>query len=97
MRILNVLVLARGFCTACTAPDWRGTHALRRSMLAGVAGQKPRRPQFVPKSFALRQAKSISHALTSIVMVGSRPGRGRSSSAAMAPFLLAANTEKMAR
>jgi hypothetical protein len=48
----------------------------RWPMLARVAGQQ---------SLALRQASDTNQALASAVIVGSLPGRGRSSSAANGP------------
>ena len=56
---------------------------LRRSVLARMAGEKARRPQFV--RIAKLQARFTTQALASAVIVGSRPGRGRSSSAAIGP------------
>jgi hypothetical protein len=38
-----------------------------------------------PRSFAFRQASDTSHALASVVILGSLPGRGRSSSATIGP------------
>ena len=60
---------------------------LCRAMLARMAGEESRCPQFVriPSSLALRQARFTTQALASAVIVGSLPGRGRSSSAAIGP------------
>jgi hypothetical protein len=69
---------------------------LPRSMLACVAGEKPGRPQFVwiAKVLRLRQANDTSHALASGVIVGSLPGRARSSSAASGPSATARSTQR---
>jgi len=63
-------------------------------MLASVAGQKSRRPQFVgiAKVLRLPARQRHSHALASSVIEGSRPGRGRSSSAAIEPSTTARST-----
>lgn len=60
-----------------------------RSVLARMAGQKPRRPKFVRVALllALSHAKDTSQAFASGVITGSLPGRGRSSSAASKPSL----------
>src|SRR5271170_5274844 len=58
------------------------------SMLARVTSQKPRRPQFVRIAQVLRLAagqRDQPCVLASAVIVGSLPGRGRSSSAAIGP------------
>ena len=68
--------------------------ALRRSVLACMAGQKSRCPQFVRRSFAFRHASDVTHVLASTVIVGSLPGRGRSSSAAMGPSTTARSTQR---
>ena len=67
--------------------------SLPRSMLAGVGGEKPRRPQFVRIAAVLGLATGqidASCLSTSIGVVGSRPGRGRSSGAANSDRLKAA-------
>ena len=62
---------------------------------AGCIQARARRPKLRRQtSFALRQAKSTSQALASIVIVGSRPGRGRSSSAASGPSATARSTQR---
>jgi hypothetical protein len=46
-------------------------------MLTGMASETPRRPQFmrITEVLAFRHASDTSHALASIVIVGSLPGR----------------------
>ena len=70
--------------------------SLRRPMLAGMECEKPRRPQFVRIAEVLRLATGQINqpCLASIVMVGSRPGRGRSSSAAIGPSATARSTQR---
>jgi hypothetical protein len=69
---------------------------LRRSILASVAGEKPGRPQLVGIAEVLRlpARQRDSHALASSVIVGSLPGRGRSSSAASGPSATARSTQR---
>jgi hypothetical protein len=61
---------------------------LRRTVLASVAGQKPGRPKFVriTRVLCLSARRRPSHASALSVIVGSLPGRGRSSNAAIGPF-----------
>jgi hypothetical protein len=62
-----------------------------RAVLAGVAGQQSRRPELVRVSHILRlwHATDTSHVRASTVISGCLPGRGLSSSAAMAPNRMA--------
>ena len=70
--------------------------SLRGSMLASVAGQKPRCPQFVGIAKFLRLPARQRHqpCLGLGVIVGSLPGRGRSSSAASGPSATARSTQR---
>jgi hypothetical protein len=65
-------------------------------MLARMGGQKPGRPQFVriAELFGLRHANATNQAFASAVMLGSLPGRGRSSSEAITPHSSACSMQR---
>ena len=70
--------------------------SLCRSVLAGMAGEKPRRPQFMRIAQVLRFPACQRHqpSLGFERDRGSRPGRGRSSSAAIGPSTTARSTQR---
>ena len=86
----------RGFCTPCPAPGWRGTHALPRAHARGRASREAasstiRADSRSPSPCGRPHQPAMP---CSIVMEGSRPGRGRSSSTASGPSATARSTQR---
>ena len=69
------------------------------TVLASVAGEQPRGPQFmrITQLFRLPARQRRQQVFASSVIVGSRPGRGRSSSAAIGPSATARSNTALDR
>ena len=76
------------------AARWRGNRLAYFEL--STSGPLPLAQQVLEsgRQDAFRQASDVSHALASMVIVGSLPGRGRSSSAAIAPSTTARSTQR---